>query len=333
IRKKIIKGVAYYYFEFPINIISGKKLFTKYLGKSIPPEDELKTMLNKFFEEIAEIVIENISKNIKEYFPPNGIRRIEECHAWYHLLNHEINSKKFQQFKDLFTILFVLNSNRAEGSRVTRKDIESIVKKKRKPKTLLDREIVNSFDALNFAFSEKMKWNVASVKKIHKILFKEIDDEIAGKYKTSNNVVGQGGIASITTPKEKVKEEMKDLIKWLNKNKKNYPPILALEFHWRFERIHPFQDGNGRVGRILLNAWLFNSFFMPVIFFSENHEAYGSCIAASIEGRKNKWGKYFIEQIKKTTKRIEEYKKEGIIKGGSTSMGHWEIQRDRIRIY
>ncbi|MFH1636914.1 MAG: Fic family protein [Candidatus Woesearchaeota archaeon] len=100
-----------------------------------------------------------------------------------------------------------------------------------------------------------------------------------------------------------------------------YSQILALEFHWRFEQIHPFQDGNGRVGRILLNAWLLDSFFMPVIFFSENHHAYSSCIAASIETRKNKWGKYFVGQVKKTVRRIEEYKKEGIIKGGSSSIG------------
>lgn len=333
IRKKVIKGTAYYYFEFPINIDSGKKLFTKYLGKTSPSQKELKLKLKGYFEEIAKIVSDNIDKKIKAYFPPNGIERIENCHAWYHFLNHDINEKEFRQFKDLFAVLFVLNSNRAEGSRVTRKDIESIIKKKRKPKTMLDREIINSLEALNFAFSNKMNWDVASVKKIHKLLFRGIDDEIAGKYKTSDNIVGEGGIASITTPKEEVKEEMKELMEWFNRKTRLYPPMLALEFHWRFEHIHPFQDGNGRVGRILLNAWLLDSFFMPVIFFSENHRAYGSCIAASIEGRKNKWGKYFVGQVKKTFKRVEEYKREGIIRGGSSSIGRWEIQRGRIRIY
>lgn len=334
IRKKVIRGIAYCYFEVFISTDSRKEAFTRYIGKSLPPYNELKLKLQGWFEELGKIIATKLGKRVKSYFPPNGIERIEKYRAWYHFLNHELNETDFRQFKDLFAMLFVLNSNRAEGSKVTREDIESIIKKRKKPKTMLDKEIINSFDALNFAFSDKMRWNTASIKKIHKLLFKGIDDDIAGKYKKVDNIVGQGGTASVTAPKEKVKKEMTRLMKWFNKNKRTiYPPILALEFHWRFERIHPFQDGNGRAGRILLNAWLLDSFFMPVIFFSENHHAYSSCIAASIEGRRNKWGKYFTEQVKKTFRGIKEYKKEGIIKGGSSSIGRWEIQSGRIRVY
>jgi len=333
IRKKLIKGIEYYYFEFAFRTVAGEKIvFTRYLGKHLPAD--LKNKIKGFFEEIGELVIGKLDKTIKGHFPPNGVERIEKARAWYHYLNHELCEEEFRLFKDLFVVLFVLNSNRAEGSRVTREDIEKIINKKRKPRTKMDKEIVNSFDALNFAFSDKMKWNTASVKKIHRILFQGIDDEIAGKFKKQNVVVGIGGVASITTPKEKVKKEMKELMLWFNKMKKKmYPPILALKFHWKFEQIHPFQDGNGRVGRILLNALLLDSFFMPVIFFSENHRAYGSSIAKAIEGRGKKMAKYFVEQLKKTFSRLEEYKKEGVIKGGSSSIGRWEIQKGRIRVY
>ncbi|MEA2036575.1 MAG: Fic family protein [Nanoarchaeota archaeon] len=333
IRKKAIKGIEYYYFEFAFMAVSGEKIvFTKYLGKRLPVD--LKSRVRGFFEEISELAIGKLDRKIVDYFPPNGINKIEKARAWYHYLNHELCEEEFKLFKDLFIVLFVLNSNRAEGSRVTREEIEKIINKKRKPRTKIDREIVNSFDALNFAFSEKMKWNTASIKKIHRLLFNGLDDEIKGKYKKENNVVGRGGPASITTSKEEVKGEMNSLMGWFNKMKKRtYPPILALKFHWRFEQTHPFQDGNGRVGRILLNALLLDSFFMPVIFFSENHHTYGSSIARAIEGRENKIGKYFAEQLKKTLNRIKEYKQEGRIKGGSSSIGRWEIQKGRIRVY
>ena len=287
IRKKIIKGTEYYYFEFAFRTISGEKIvFTRYLGKSLPPPEELKNKVRLYFEQISEMVLERLGKNIKDFFPPNGAERIERLRAWYHYINHELCDNEFKLFKDLFIILFVLNSNRAEGSKVTREDIEEIIRKKKKPKTIIDKEIVNSFDAINFAFSHKMRWNAASVKKIHKLLILGIG-ESAGNYKKQNNIVGLGGIASITTPKERVKEEMRKLLQAFNKKRKTaYPPMLALEFHWKFEQIHPFQDGNGRVGRILLNAYLLDSFFMPVIFFSENHKAYSSAIARAIEGRK-----------------------------------------------
>ncbi len=333
IRKKLIKGVEYYYFEFVFRTASRERIvYTRYLGKSLPVN--LKDKVRLFFDEISELVIERLDNKAMGYFPPNGADKIEQARGWYHYLSHELCSEEFKLFKDLFVVLFVLNSNRAEGSKVTRENIEKIINKKRKPRTKIDKEIVNSFDAINFAFSKKMKWNAASVKRIHQLLFKNIDDDIAGKYKIENNIVGTGGIASITTPKEKVKEEMKKLMIWLNNmKKKTYPPILALKFHWKFEQIHPFQDGNGRVGRILFNALLLDSFFMPVIFFSENHRAYSSAIAKAIEGRENKIAKYFTEQLKKTRRRIEEYRKECKIKGGSSSIGRWEIQHGRIRIY
>ena len=333
IRKKLIKGIEYYYFEFAFRTITGEKtVFTRYLGKRLP--SDLKDKIKGFFEEISSLAIGKLDKYIRDYFPPNGAGRIEKARAWYHYLNHELCEEEFKLFKDLFVVLFVLNSNRAEGSKATREDIEKIISKKRKPRTKIDREIINSFDALNFAFSNKMKWNAAAIKNIHKMLFHGLDDEIAGKFKQQNVVVGAGGPASITTPKEQVKREMKNLMLWFNKMKKSaYPPILALRFHWKFEQIHPFQDGNGRVGRILLNALLLDSFFMPVIFFSENHRAYSSSIAKAIEGRENKIAKYFVGQRKKTLRRLEESKKEGIIQGGSSSIGRWEIQKGRIRVY
>lgn len=329
IRKKIIKGREYYYFEFAFKVHSKRVAFTRYLGKELPPNEELKSKIKGYFEGIGQIVAEQI---ITKDFPPNGVNTIEKYRAWYHYLSHELCEMEFRQFRDLFIVLFVLNSNRAEGSRVTREDIEAVMERRKKPKTMIDKEILNSLDAINFAFADKMKWNMASVKKIHRLLLSGIDDT-AGKYKVHDNVIGSG-IASITTPKGKVKGEMKKLMEWFNRKKKtDYPPALALEFHWRFEQIHPFQDGNGRVGRILLNAWLLDSFFMPVIFFSENHISYSSAIAKSIETRKNKLGKYFVEQAKKTYKRVEDYKREGIIKGGSPRIGRWEIQKGRIRVF
>ena len=68
----------------------------------------------------------------------------------------------------------------------------------------------------------------------------------AGKYKTMPNVVG----GNDTTSPEDVSKEMKDLLTWYNKIK---TPLFEdiVEFHYRFERIHPFQDGNGRIGRLI----------------------------------------------------------------------------------
>ncbi len=70
---------------------------------------------------------------------------------------------------------------------------------------------------------------------------------VVGEYKKLPNEVG--GLE--TTPPEKVHDEMKELLKEYNQYEE-YNMDELLDFHYRFERIHPFQDGNGRVGRLLL---------------------------------------------------------------------------------
>ncbi|MFH1246953.1 MAG: Fic family protein [Candidatus Micrarchaeota archaeon] len=323
IKKKLIRGNEYFYFEYPL-FTSGKKgTFTRYLGREIP--SNLGRRLENFFEEIAAISVKEVSN---KFFLPNLIELIEKARFRYILLNHELFSKDFQLFKTLFYILFVLNSNRSEGSKVTRPDIEKVLKRQIKPKTLIDKEVVNSMEAINFALSREMKWNEKSIKGIHKNLFYNIHPEIAGQYKKVDNVIGN----SSTTSWREVRSEMKKLLFWLKRNKKAYGPEVALEFHWRFEAIHPFEDGNGRVGRILLNAMLIKFGYSPVIFFSENHGFYCNAIEKAREGRKMQLAKHFAESVKKTENAIQRYKAEGIITGGSSKVGKWEIQKGKIRL-
>ena len=77
------------------------------------------------------------------------------------------------------------------------------------------------------------------------------------------------------TPAPYVKTDMDLLMRWFNKNKdKLHPLVLACVFHHKFEKIHPFMDGNGRTGRILLNYILLDNNYPPVIIRNKNREKY-----------------------------------------------------------
>lgn len=336
VRKKLIKGIPYYYLEYALKHDAGKITHSKYMGKALP--EDLKGEMINFFSEVGEKSYKNLSQEIKDYFPPGGAKKIEHHRYRYTCLNHELFETELDLFRNLFNVLFMLNSNRAEGSAVTRPDIERVLKRRIKPRTPIDREIVNSIDAINFAFSKDFKWNIKSVKKVHMKLFHDILPDIAGDFKKEDNVAGGGfrGVVTTTTPWREVPVEMKKLISWFDrerKRKKAYPPVLALRFHYKFEAIHPFLDGNGRVGRILLNAFLIEKGFMPVIFFSQNHRAYCNAISKARQGREMNLAKHFASHTVKTWGAIEEYKKEGTIRGGSPQLGRWEIQRGNIRVY
>ncbi len=334
-REKTIKNNKYYYLEYKYRNNSFVKTYTKFVGKIMPRD--VSELLKTFFSLVSDSIYKNYWRDIEKrqkYFPQRSYYYIEKYKLNFMLLNHPVFRKEYGLFRTLFNILFILNSNRAEGSKVTREDIESIIKGKKKPRTAIDIEIVNSFKAFDFAITD-MNLTLKDIKQLHLLLLKDLHIE-AGQFKKSNNIVGSGfDEASITSDWQSVEQDLKKLIDWFNSRlkEKDYLPKLILDFHYKFERIHPFIDGNGRTGRLIMNAMLIKAGYFPVIFFSENHKSYSNAIAKAILGNPLSLAKHFVESLKKTDKAIEKYKKEGIIKGGSNQIGNWEISKGRIRLY
>ncbi len=103
-----------------------------------------------------------------------------------------------------------------------------------------------------------------------------------GRYKQDSNNVQTvtGEIFEFTSPLN-TPAEMQKLIQWTNeelKTKKNHPLIFAAGLHYQFIRIHPFDDGNGRMARILMNIALQIHYFPPVIVKVTDKERYYSAL-------------------------------------------------------
>jgi Fic family protein len=65
------------------------------------------------------------------------------------------------------------------------------------------------------------------------------------------------------------------LLKWYNENKdKLHPFVLAVIFHHKFEKVHPFSDGNGRTGRMLMNYILTRNKYPPIVIYKKNRNDY-----------------------------------------------------------
>lgn len=290
ISKKVIHGRIYYYLQY--------QGYTKNLGTTLPTD--LQNKLVDFFSNIGKKQYEALPELTKEKFRYGGLDELEELHAFHILLNHDLFKDKHDQFYDEFIRLFTYHSNRAEGSRVTKKEIDKFAASKiRTPKTPTEREIFNSFMAFKHAVSDEMRWNMKHIREIHGLLLNGIDPLIAGQWKKENNVAPGD---QPTAAWQQVSLKMKELVNWLNDEFKKdvFPPELALKFYVRFESIHPFLDGNGRVGRILLNAILHEYNYPPVIFFSDNWQRHCDAVRKARERRWDKMHKHFLDQAKKT---------------------------------
>jgi Fic family protein len=110
------------------------------------------------------------------------------------------------------------------------------------------------------------------IRNIHSLVLKAIDDGEAGRYRQENVVIA----GASTTPPDflHLPQEMAALIEWHVRAQTQHPVARAAELHTRFVKIHPFIDGNGRTGRLLLNFELMKAGYPPAIIRKEDRLAY-----------------------------------------------------------
>lgn len=168
------------------------------------------------------------------------------------------------------------NSNHIEGSRLTHDQTRYIFETNTIGVTdsvvNVDDiiETTNHFRAIDFIIDEiDSKLTEAFIKRLHLILKSGTSDERkdwfkVGDYKLLPNEIG----GNDTTPPENVSKEVKALLK--DYNAKKHPSFEdIIDFHHRFESIHPFQDGNGRVGRLIMFRECLRHSYVPFIITDE----------------------------------------------------------------
>ena len=144
-----------------------------------------------------------------------------------------------------------------------------------KGKSLKEHEEVKGQEyAINF-LKESIKRNeilsLRLIREFHSLLLND-DVENRGKFKQSNNEILGTGFE--TTPYYLVEEKLTELIEKYNSNKVDNLVTKVSHFHADFEKIHPFIDGNGRTGRLLLNLELMKNGYPITVIRNEEREEY-----------------------------------------------------------
>ena len=180
-----------------------------------------------------------------------------------------------------FQIEMTYNSNHMEGSQLTHDETRYIYETKtigvdnKSVKVDDIIETVNHFRCIDLTIDgAKRKLSESFIKQLHLVLKTGTSDANkpwfrVGDYKLFANVVGE---RETIDPKH-VKEEMKKLLDAYNQ-KENHTFEEIVEFHVNFERIHPFQDGNGRVGRLIAFKECLKNNIVPFIILDSKKEFY-----------------------------------------------------------
>ena len=175
-------------------------------------------------------------------------------------------------------IKLAFNSNRIEGSRLSEDQTRYIYETNTvniKPDEVASVddiiETVNHFSCFDYMLSlADEQLTEEMIKEFHRLLKRNTSDErkewfLVGDYKTRPNVVGD----MKTTAPAKVGGEIQKLLVGYQQ-KKNLAIDDVVDFHYRFERIHPSQDGNGRVGRIIMFKECLKNNILPFIIDYEH---------------------------------------------------------------
>lgn len=129
----------------------------------------------------------------------------------------------------------------------------------------------NSYEVFSKLFNSKKEITHNLIIDLHKKIMKNVDERVG--YKKVPNII-LGRTLKLAAP-ENVSREVNNLLRWYEENETRiYPLELAFKFHHKFERIHPFADGNGRAGRMLLNYILIKKGYYPIIIRKTHRSSY-----------------------------------------------------------
>jgi len=191
------------------------------------------------------------------------------------------------ELKQRYDVRFTYNSNAIEGNTLTQSETELVLSKGITigGKTLIEHlEVIGHEEAINYietlaqAQAPIGEWEI---RQIHNLILRKISPTEAGQYRQLD--VKAAGTEYVYPPHYQLPELMNEFVGWLAAKATNlHPVIAATEAHYRFVSIHPFRDGNGRTGRLLMNLLLMRAGFPIAIIANQQRQAY---IEALVQGQ------------------------------------------------
>ena len=223
---------------------------------------------------------------------------------------------------DLFIAMYVkkeaLLSSQIEG---TQASLEGVLEFEADliPKENLDeiKEVINYVKALNYGMGrlKELPMSLRLIKEIHKILLEGTRGahRNPGQFRRSQNWIGPPGFPLseaifVPPPPDQVIPAMGELEKFLHQES-NIPPLVKIALiHAQFETIHPFLDGNGRIGRLLITFNLFWKEILskPLLYLSfylkkKRQEYYDLLMKVRTEGAWEHWIEFFLKGVSETS--------------------------------
>lgn len=224
--------------------------------------------VNRFLKKAKELKLK------KDEFLGNSLNSVESCKIHWNSVFKRLDFNSKEELLNDFVVEYSYNTTSLEGNTITLKEAEKLLLEQKTPKDRILREVYDLQNTkevfFNYYKNNPKIIDHNLIQKIHDSLLDKID--VRKGYRTQDIRVTKSRFDS--SPAQYVKTDMNLLLKWFEDNQDLHPLVLVTLFHHKFEKIHPFFDGNGRTGRMLANLILLQKGYPPLIIRKRNRKRY-----------------------------------------------------------
>ena len=225
-----------------------------------------------------------------------NLAELTTAHAWLQSLR-PLPAEVVEELGHRYDVALTHHSTAIEGNTLTQSETQIVLEKGITigGKSLGEHlEVVGHRDALDFVrelAKESTPITEREIREIHGLVMRGQDQPDQGRFRTLD--VRAAGTGFIYPCHFKVPELMTDFVEWLERKQSAHPVELASEAHLRFVTIHPFRDGNGRVGRLLLNLLLMRSGYPIAVIQNEDRLRYIN----ALESAQNTGARQLLDEL------------------------------------
>ena len=301
-RKKLVNGQEYYYLEESVRL-EKPKVYSVFLGRRVPAGKPFEQAKRKLADKIYADILGDAERI---YLTKEQLIESEKRKRRYDARVKRLGKARQDEKDEIDAVNFVYTTLSTEGVPVTKEDAGLAYKfTQNNVKNVRDENLRVALDmilGLRFVKESEKGLSEGFLLKLHGIIMAEYAGKNPGQFREKPAYIYLKNYEKIEEigfrpeAPEKIKQKIRELVDWYNANVGRLNAIeLAALLHLRFYMIHPFEDGNKRVSRLLLNKAFFDSGY-PMLNVSKQTRAYFDALIKSVE---SKTEKPFVEFVYK----------------------------------
>ncbi|HIH22289.1 TPA: Fic family protein [Candidatus Micrarchaeota archaeon] len=288
-RKKIVGGLEYYYLEETLRL-EKPKVYSLFLGKRIPARGQ---MDKKKDELLRKIYSDLLGSSMRIYLTGEELIGIEKQRRRYFQKMKRLGKAAQDEKDEIDTVNFVYTTLTTEGVPITKADADLAYKFTGKNiRNVRDENLQVALDmikGLRYVKESKKGISLNFLLELHKLIMAGYKGKNPGKFRKKQAYIFLKSYEKVEeirfrppTSRE-IENKISKLVEWYNLNVGKLNAVeLAAQFHLRFYMIHPFEDGNKRVSRLLLNKAFFDTGY-PMLNISKDTQGYFDALIRSVE--------------------------------------------------